>query len=207
MTSRYTDPSACPAARPPIAEMADATRTLHAGLDANPPWLHPGRRTIQRDLRGSPEVIAWQEGKVNFMVGGDGVWSELPQLYARYGTEGTAALIAALRELEGARAAIVTDCGMQAFALVTDALVDRGAHVVTMRQVYNKTRSFLELSAKRVGATVTVVDDGDLAALAAALTADTRMVFAETFTNPLLRAQDLPALAALVRARAPRARL
>ena len=196
MISRYLDPARCPAERPPIAEMAEATRTLHAALDANAPWLHPTERTIQRDLRGSPEVVAWQEAKVAFMMSGEGAWSELPHLYARYGTPGTAALIAALRGLEAARCALVTDCGMQAFALVVDALLGAGDHAVILRQVYNKTRTFLELSAKRVGATISVVDDGDPAAVAAALTPRTRFVFAETFTNPLTRAQDVPALAA-----------
>jgi cystathionine beta-lyase/cystathionine gamma-synthase len=66
-----------------------------------------------------------------------------------------------------------------------------------MRQVYNKTRTFIEHSAQRVGAQVTLVDDGDHAALAAAIRPETRLVFAETFTNPLTRAQDVPALAAI----------
>jgi cystathionine beta-lyase/cystathionine gamma-synthase len=186
--------------------MHPRTRELHDAIDANAPWLHPTRKTIQRDLKGSPEVIAWQEGKINFMVGGDGVWSQLPQLYARYGTGGTSALIDRLRALEGAAAALVTDCGMQAFALVVDAIVARDAHVITMRQVYNKTRTFLELTCKRVGATITVVDDGDHEALAAALNDTTSFVFAETFTNPLLRAQDIPALVAIVK-KHPRAKL
>ena len=192
----YLDPAGCPAERPPIGQMGRATRALHAGLDANAPWLHPTERTIQRDLHGSPEVVAWQEAKLAFMMSGEGAWSELPHLYARYGTPGTAELIAALRGLEHASCAIVTDSGMQAVALVTDVLLSAGGHAVVMRQVYNKTRTFLELSAKRVGATVTVVDDGDLAGLAAAITPRTRFVFAETFTNPLTRAQDVPALAA-----------
>ena len=192
----YLDPAGCPAEPPPIGKMAAATRALHAALDANAPWLHPTERTIQRDLRGSPEVVAWQEAKLAFMMSGEGAWSELPHLYARYGTPGTAELIAALRGLEHASCALVTDCGMQAFALLVDALLGAGDHAVTLRQVYNKTRTFLELSAKRVGATVTVVDDGDLAGLAAAITPRTRFVFAETFTNPLTRAQDVPALAA-----------
>jgi len=203
----YLDAASCPAEPPRRAEMSEGTRALHDAIDRNAPWLHPTARTIQRDLRGSPQVIAWQESKVNFMVSGDGAWSELPQLYARYGTEGTARLIAALRGLEGAAAAVVTDCGMQAFALACDAIVARDSHVVTLRQVYNKTRTFLELTAKRVGATITVVDDGDRAALEAALSPATRLVFAETFTNPLLVAQDVPALVALVRAKAPRAKL
>jgi len=59
-----------------------------------------------------------------------------------------------------------------------------------MRQIYNKTRSYLEWMAARVGGSVTIVDDGDAKALAAAIRPETRFVFAETFTNPLVRAQD-----------------
>jgi cystathionine beta-lyase/cystathionine gamma-synthase len=198
----WLDPAGCPAERPALAQMGAATRELHGALDAHAretgvAWLHPERRTIQRDLLGSPNVVAWQEAKAAFLLAADGAWSELPHLYARYGTPGTSALIAQLRSLEGARAAIVTDSGMQAVALMTDVLLQRAGHAVVMRQVYNKTRTFIEHSARRVGAEVTLVDDGDHAALAAAIRPHTRLVFAETFTNPLTRAQDVPALAAL----------
>jgi methionine-gamma-lyase len=197
----WLDPTRCPAERPPIARMGEATRALHGALDDHAratgvAWLNPERPTIQRDLLGSPEVVEWQEAKAAFLVRGDGAWSELPHLYARYGTPGTARLIAALRELEGAGAAVVTDSGMQAFALVADVLLERGAHAVVLRQVYNKTKTFLEWSARRVGATLSFVEDGDPAAVAAAITPATRFVFAETFTNPLVRAQDIAALVA-----------
>jgi cystathionine beta-lyase/cystathionine gamma-synthase len=206
MIAEYLDPTTAPEAPPPRAAMGAATRALHDGVDANAPWLHPERRTIQRDLGDSAAVAAWQEAKAAFVLAANGAWSELPHLYARYGTVGTSELIAALRELEHARCALVTDCGMQAVALVADALVGHGTHAVVMRQVYNKTRAFFETTAKRVGAALTLVDDGDLAALAAALRPETRLVFAETFTNPLGRAQDVPALVALVRT-VPGARL
>ncbi len=202
----YLDPATVPAERPARAAMAATTRELHDAIDRNAPYLHPTQRTIQRDLRSSDQVAAWQEAKAAFVLGGDGAWSELPHLYARYGTGGTSELIAKLRELEHAGAALVTDCGMQAVALVADALVQRGVHVVAMRQVYNKTRAFLDASCKRVGATLALVDDGDLDAVARAIRPETSLVFAETFTNPLGRAQDVPALAAIV-ARVPGARL
>ncbi len=200
----YLDPAHCPVERPPLAQMSAKTRELHAALDAHArrtgtAWLHPEHRTIQRDLLGSPNVVAWQDAKAAFMIAGDGAWSELPHLYARYGTPGTAELITALRRLEGARAALVTDSGMQAVALVTDVLLQRGGHAVVMRQVYNKTRPFIQHTAGRVGATVTLVDDGDLAGVAAAIRPETSLVFAETFTNPLTRAQDIAALAKLTK--------
>lgn len=208
----WLDPAACPADRPPLAEMGAATRELHTALDARAraegvAWLNPEHRTIQRDLLGSPKVVAWQEAKLAFMIRGDGAWSELPHLYARYGTPGTAALIAALRALERAQCAFVTDSGMQAYALVVDALLAAGGHAVLMRQVYNKTKTFTEHTARRIGASMTLVDDGDLDALAAAIGPTTRFVFAETFTNPLMRAQDIGALVATIRAKNPGTKL
>jgi cystathionine beta-lyase/cystathionine gamma-synthase len=201
--ARWLDPASCPSERPPFADMGAATRELHTALDAHAQsagvaWLHPEGRTIQRDLLGSPNVVAWQEAKAAFLLAADGAWSELPHLYARYGTPGTSELIAALRMLEGARAAIVTDSGMQAVALVTDVVLKAGGHAVVMRQVYNKTRTFIEHSARRVGAQITLVDDGDHAGLAAALRPETQLVFAETFTNPLTRAQDVAALGTVI---------
>lgn len=203
---RWLDPAAAPDERPPLGAMSTATRELHESIRANAPYLHPALRSIQRDLGSVEQGLAFHHGKANAVASGTGTWSELPHLYARYGTEGTSALIAALRALEHAGSGFVVDCGMQAVALVADVLVARGTHVVVMRQVYNKTRAFFELTAKRVGADITLVDDGDLDALAAALRPDTRLVFGETYTNPLGRAQDIPALVALVR-RVPGARL
>jgi cystathionine beta-lyase/cystathionine gamma-synthase len=99
---------------------------------------------------------------------------------------------------------------MQATALVFDVLMTPGAHAVLCRQIYNKTRSYMQWLVDRLGGALTVVDDGDHAAIAAAVTPATRVVFAETFTNPRVRAQDITALVALVadaRATAPDVRL
>ena len=201
----WLDPRGCPADRPPLAAMSAGARALHDGLDAHArrsglPYLHPDEPTVQLDLLGSAQTIAWQEGKAAFLFASQGCWSELPHLYARYGTTATARLIAALKALEQAGAVLTCDSGMQATALVFDVLMTQGSHAVLMRQVYNKTRSYLQWLADRVGGTMTIVDDGDDAALAAAIRPETRFVFAETFTNPLVRAQDVTRLVASVRA-------
>jgi hypothetical protein len=197
--SRYLDPERCPPERPSFDAMASETRNLHEAIDAHTrrtglPYLHPDEPTVQLDLFGSARTIAWQEGKAAFLFASDGCWSELPHLYARYGTTATAALITRLKELEHATAALVCDSGMQATALVFDTLVAPGSHAVLMRQVYNKTRSYLEWLSQRVASSVTIVDDGDLEGLRRAIRPETRMIFAETYTNPLLRAQDIAAL-------------
>jgi cystathionine beta-lyase/cystathionine gamma-synthase len=195
----WLDPMSCPADRPPLGAMSAATRDLHEAIDAHArrtgvPYLHPDEPTVQLDLLGSKQVIEWQERKAAFLFASEGCWSELPALYARYGTNATAQLIAKLKTLEHASAALVCDSGMQATALAFDVLMGPGAHAIIMRQVYNKTRTYLEWMAARIGGSVTVVDDGDVAAFEAAITPDTRFVFAETFTNPLVRAQDFDAM-------------
>jgi cystathionine beta-lyase/cystathionine gamma-synthase len=205
--SEWLDPASCPADRPSLGAMSATTRNLHEAIDAHArrtgvPYLHPEEPTVQQDLLGSKRVIDWQEGKAAFLFASEGCWSELPPLYARYGTAATARLIARLKALEHASAALVCDSGMQATALTFDALMEPGAHAVIMRQVYNKTRSYLEWMAARIGGSVSVVDDGDMAALEAAITPNTRFVFAETFTNPLVRAQDFNAIErAMIRGR------
>jgi cystathionine beta-lyase/cystathionine gamma-synthase len=200
----YLDPAACPIERPPLADMAPATRSLHDAIDARirdggVPYLHPSEPTVQLDLFGSAGVIAWQESKAAALFG-DGCWADLPHLYARYGTTITHRLARQLRALESATAVLLCDSGMQASALVFDALMAPGAHAVLHRQVYNKTRTYLEWLAARLGGSVTIVDDGDHGALADAIRADTRLVYCETYTNPLMRAQDLDAVPAAVRA-------
>ena len=199
----WLDPRACPSQRPPFAAMGGETQRLHTAIDAHArrtgvPYLNPGEPTVQLDLLGSARAIAWQESKAAFLFASEGCWSELPHLYARYGTTATAQLISRLRTLEHASCAAVCDSGMQATALVFDVLMSSGGHAVLMRQVYNKTKTYLEWLATRLGGAVTIVDDGDVAALASAIRPETRFVFAETFTNPLVRAQDLDALVAVV---------
>ena len=87
----FLDPAGCPAAPPQLQAMGAATRSLHEGVDAHirrrgVAYLHPESPTLMLDALGSDPVIAWQEGKASFLFAGEGCWSELPQLYARYAT-------------------------------------------------------------------------------------------------------------------------
>jgi cystathionine beta-lyase/cystathionine gamma-synthase len=95
---------------------------------------------------------------------------------------------------------------MQACALLFDVLVKPGSHAILMRQVYNKTRKYLEWLCQRLSATLSIVDDGDDAALEEAIRKNTVLIFAETYTNPLMRAVDPHRLGRLAaRARKERA--
>lgn len=201
---RWLDPAACPHERPPRDQLHPETLALHDSIDAQTrrtgvPSLHPTEPTVQLDLLGSAAMIAWQEAKAAAVWTEAQCWSELPQVYARYGTQLTGALLSRVRDLEHADGAVLTDSGMQAWGLVADALLSPGQHVVLGEQIYNKTRTLFEWTARRTGGEVTVVPDGDPEALRAALRPTTRLLALETFTNPLLRVQDLDRLVALVR--------
>ncbi len=195
----------------PPSSWQPSTRALHDGIDAHiratgVPGLHPTEPTVMHDLLGSDAMAAWQEGKEANAFLGETCWSELPTVYARYGTDEARALIRALKALYGAKGAIVTDCGASAVAFAIDALVTPGSHAILCRQIYGKTRAHLEWTAQRVSAQITLVDHLDAATLHAEVRPETTLVMAETYSNPLTRAVDPESVSAAAHAlRAERA--
>jgi cystathionine beta-lyase/cystathionine gamma-synthase len=105
------------------------------------------------------------------------------------------------RELHRAERAAITSCGMSALALAQLALLRSGDHVVVSSLMYGKTIALLTSEAERLGIRSTVVDTNDLAATAAAVVPETRLLVCETISNPLMRVADVPALAKLAKER------
>jgi cystathionine gamma-lyase len=107
------------------------------------------------------------------------------------------ALEAAVANLEGGTAGFAFASGMAASATLLE-LLDAGAHIIAMNDLYGGSYRLFENVRKRsAGHQVAFVDLSDTAALAAALRPDTRMVWVETPTNPLLKLVDLAAVAAI----------
>lgn len=188
---------------PAREQMSAATRRLHAAVDARMRrsgrgYLHPKGETIALDLLGSDRMIAWQEEKARLSFLGESCWSAAPAVYGRYGTESSRRLLERVRELEQATAVVLTDSGMQALALLFDVLLEPGDEAVLARVSYNKTKTYVRRLTERLGGRVTLVEDGSLDAFERAITERTRFVFAETYSNPLLRALDVPGLVARV---------
>jgi cystathionine gamma-lyase len=91
--------------------------------------------------------------------------------------------------------------GLAATGTVLEAL-DSGSHVICMDDVYGGTYRLMERVRRRsAGLSFSFVDLGDMAALAAAVRPETRMIWCETPTNPLLKVVDLERLAQFARAR------
>ena len=109
------------------------------------------------------------------------------------------ALQAAVANLEGGGAGFAFASGMAASATLLE-LLDAGSHIIAMHDLYGGSYRLLENVRKRsAGHSVAFVDLTDAAALEAALRPNTRLVWVETPTNPLLKIVDLTAVAALAK--------
>lgn len=104
------------------------------------------------------------------------------------------------RQLHGTERAAITGSGMGALALVVLSQLETGDHVVVSHQLYGRTLTLLTSETARLGIAGTLVDICDLNAVRAAFTPRTKLVIAETISNPLLRVADLAALAELAHA-------
>lgn len=101
--------------------------------------------------------------------------------------------------LEGGRKGYAFASGLAATATVLDAL-DSGSHVIAMDDMYGGTyRLFERVRRRSAGLDFSYVDLNDPAALKAALRPNTRMIWAETPTNPLLKLVDLARIAAFAK--------
>lgn len=122
-------------------------------------------------------------------------------MYTRLGNPNSAALEALIRDLEGGEAALFSASGMAAISAALLGRLSAGDHLVASRELYGTTQSLIEKELSRFGIGSTLVDIGDLAAVEAAITPATRLIYTETASNPLVRVSDVPALAKLTRAR------
>jgi cystathionine gamma-lyase len=111
------------------------------------------------------------------------------------------ALERCVADLEGGAQAFAFASGMAAIGTVLESL-DAGSHVVAGDDLYGGTfRLFERVRRRSAGLRFTYVDMSDLAAFEAALQRDTRMVWVETPTNPLLKLADLAAIGEICRRR------
>jgi cystathionine gamma-lyase len=109
------------------------------------------------------------------------------------------ALQAAIANLEGGTAGFSFASGMATTSTVLE-LIDSGSHIVAMHDLYGGSYRLFENVRKRsAGLDVSLVDLTNPAALEAAIRPNTRLVWVETPTNPLLKLVDLSAVAAIAR--------
>jgi cystathionine gamma-lyase len=168
--------------RPPARKTKLATRCIHAG-DTQDPVTGAVMPPIHTSVTFAYEEVGRSRGYI----------------YGRAGNPTRDALERCVADLEGGVRALAFASGMAATATVLE-LLDAGAHVIAPLDGYGGTfRLLSEVRPRSAGLAVSFVDCCDLAAIEAAIRPETRLLWLETPTNPLLRIHDLRAASTLAR--------
>jgi cystathionine beta-lyase/cystathionine gamma-synthase len=123
---------------------------------------------------------------------------EPPTFYTRWGNPNTSEVEVVLAELEGAERALAAASGMAAIALVFEAFLKPGDHLVAPAAIYLGTEQLIRRWETERGLKVTWVQDTlDLREWEAAIRPQTRMIWVETPSNPTLVLTDLAGVATI----------
>jgi len=171
------------------------TQSVHAGEPKEKPFgslTMPIVQTSTYHFENTAALVEHMQRKV------DGL-EPLRGEYGRYGNPTQEVVEQKMAALEGAESALVMASGMAAITCTLLTLLSSGDHFILTEDCYRKTRQFsLEIMGK-LGISCSLVPLGDYAALEAAITPRTKLIFSETPTNPYLRVADLPRLVDLAR--------
>ena len=129
-------------------------------------------------------------------------WSEGGQhslLYSRYSSVNSEAVSAKVTALEGAEDGETFASGMAAISSTLLSLLSNGDHIVTSADVYGGTYGLLTSDFPRFGIEVTMADMRDPASFEAAINENTKVLYVETITNPVLKVCDLEAMASIAK--------
>jgi cystathionine gamma-lyase len=161
-----------------------STRTVHAGQAPD-----PSTGAIMPPIYATSTYVQESPGR------------HLGYEYSRTQNPTRMAFERCVADLEGGTHGFAFASGMAAISTVLE-LLDAGSHVVAMDDLYGGTgRLFGQVRTRSAGLRFTYADLSDPAALEAALLPDTRMVWVETPSNPLLKLVDLEATARVLAGR------
>ena len=158
-----------------------STRAIHAGQDPDP-------------LTGAVSVPIYQTSTYAQDVVGE---TRAGYDYSRAGNPTRTALEQALASLEGARHGYAFASGMAASDTMIRAVLRPGDHLIIPDDAYGGTFRLVDKIGVPWGLTYSTVPLGDLEAVRAAMRPETRLIWCETPTNPLLAIADIAGLATL----------
>lgn len=120
-------------------------------------------------------------------------------LYSRHLNPSASYLGQALAKLENTEACQVMASGMGAVSTVLMQLCGSGDHIVSSRTIYGGTYAFMKHFLPRFQITTDFVDVNNLEAIRAAITPNTKVLYCEVLSNPLLEVANIPALAEIAK--------
>lgn len=164
------------------------TRMIHAGEAPDPATGARGvpiHQSATYAFESYDQIRAWEEGQQPHFQ------------YSRESNPTVGILERKIANLEGAEETVATASGMGAISAVLLHYAANGGHIIAGSQLYGSSGDLLDADLPAFGAAVTRLDLRDLDAVEAAVRPETRLIFAETFTNPMLHVSNIPALAEL----------
>ncbi|MDG2522934.1 cystathionine beta-lyase [Caulobacter segnis] len=171
-----------------LAEFGECTRTLHAGA------------TSAKLLKTPGPVV--QRGSTVLMPTAEALYDATQTTYGRGGLATHKALCETLSELEHAERTFIYPSGLAAITGVLQALTGAGDHILVSDAAYNPTRRFLDGTLARFGVRATYYDPTATAEeIAALIEPETRLIYMESPASLTFEMQDIPAIAAMARAR------
>ena len=120
-------------------------------------------------------------------------------LYSRHSSPSNLYLGQALAAMEGTESANVAASGMGAITPVLLQLCAAGDHIVSSRTIYGGTYAFMKNFLPKLNITTSFVDITKLDTVEAAITPDTKVLYCETVSNPLLEVADIEGLAKIAK--------
>ncbi|WP_330441588.1 aminotransferase class I/II-fold pyridoxal phosphate-dependent enzyme [Flavobacterium sp. C4GT6] len=120
-------------------------------------------------------------------------------LYSRHSSPSNLYLGQALATMEGTETANVAASGMGAITPVLLQLCGAGDHIVSSRTIYGGTYAFMKNFLPKLNITTSFVDITKLDVVEAAITPNTKVLYCETVSNPLLEVADIESLAKIAK--------
>jgi len=120
-------------------------------------------------------------------------------LYSRHWNPTNKFLSDALAAMEGTEGAWVTGSGMGAITTTLLQLCNAGDHIISSVTTYGGTYAFLKNYLPKFNIDVTFVNASDLKSVEAAIRPNTKLIYTESMTNPLLQISDIPELSKITK--------
>ena len=120
-------------------------------------------------------------------------------LYSRHSSPSNLYLGEALAALEGTESANVTASGMGAITAVILQICSAGDHIISSRTIYGGTYAFMKNFLVKFGIETSFLDITDLDAVENAIRPNTKLIYCESVSNPLLEVADISALSRIAK--------
>lgn len=167
------------------------TASVHAGEDRN---KHFGAVSVPIY---SASVFAFNDADEGIAIHN---YEKPGYFYGRLGNPTVDALERAMAELENGESALALASGMAAISAATFTLAAAGDHIVAPASMYSTTTNFLNHIKERFGIETSYVDATNAENYAAAIRSNTKLLWIETPSNPLVNITDIAAVASIAKA-------